>query len=57
MPSKRLVSLVLLLVPALSNVFGQPGDPGEPVPIPGVLLIFLAGLILGVFKLNKRKSN
>ncbi len=38
---------------------GTPGcppcDPGAPVPIPGVFLIFLAGLVLGVLKLNKKK--
>jgi hypothetical protein len=47
---------LLLLYPMA--VFAQPGppsDPAAPVPIPGIALIFLAGLLLGIFKLNRKK--
>ena len=54
---------VLLMVSPLIN-YAQPCgafplppcDPGAPVPIPGILLIFLAGLTLGIYnKFAKKK--
>jgi hypothetical protein len=33
-----------------------PCDPGAPVPIPGLAIIFLSGLVLGIFKLVKKKN-
>lgn len=54
--SKVWLLLGLLIVPNL--IIGQPfppGGPGAPVPLPGVILVFLAGLALGVFKLSRKK--
>lgn len=55
--SKVWLLLSLLIIPGV--IIGQPlppGGPGEPVPLPGVILVFLAGLALGVFKLSRKKT-
>lgn len=43
--------------PAYPACAPVPCNPPAPVPIPGIALMFLAGLALGIFKLDKRKSN
>jgi hypothetical protein len=63
MPKIRFILLFCLFVAPIL-VFGQPCgglnqppcDPGEPVPIPGLAVIFLSGLVLGIFKLVKKKN-
>lgn len=64
MPKVRLILLFFLFLAPLW-VFSQPCggsgqppcDPGPPVPIPGLAIIFLSGLVLGIFKLAKQKKN
>lgn len=57
--SKIWLFFLLMVIPLVNYAqppCGPPCDPGAPVPIPGILLIFLAGLTLGIYnKFAKKK--
>ena len=63
----KVLALVLVVIDLLT-LMAQPGsggcggtdeppcDPGAPVPLSGLLVIFLIGLILGIVVINRKKS-
>ena len=57
---RRFFFLLLLLVLISVTLWAQPGggpppDPAAPVPIPGIPLLLLMGLLVGIKNIAKKK--
>lgn len=56
-----LLLIVGMIIVTILPVIAQPGDPGEDpggnLPMGGIVFLLIAGLLLGIMKMMKRKNN
>jgi hypothetical protein len=59
----RIFYLLVFLFAFSSEICGQPGppppDPGQPVPVQGIVFLIAAGAVLGIKKIlgHKKEEN